>query len=56
MIDSLRLQVLLDVLARAPITRAEQLIIQELVDQLLAESTPRVPPAPGAESRAEGSA
>jgi len=36
-IDPQRLQVVLDVLARAPVTRAEQLIVQGVIDQLIAQ-------------------
>jgi hypothetical protein len=46
MLDPQRLQILLEVLARAPVTRAEQVIIQEVVDQLLAMVEQIAPPAP----------
>lgn len=45
MIDPQKLQVLLTVLQRAPLTLAEQLIIQEVVDQLIALTTPEAAPA-----------
>jgi len=51
MIDAQKLQVLLDVLGRAPLTRAEQLIIQEVVDQLIALAGPTTPPAAPSEAR-----
>ena len=40
MLDPIRLQILLEVLARAPMTRAEQVVCQQVVDELVALSTP----------------
>ena len=40
MLDPQKLQVLWDVLSRAPATRAELLVIQQVADQLAALSTP----------------
>lgn len=45
MIDAQKLQVLLEVLGRAPLTRAEQIIVQEVVDQLIALAGPTTPAA-----------
>jgi hypothetical protein len=36
MLDPQKLQILLEALGRAPISKAEQIIIQEVVDQLIA--------------------
>lgn len=47
MIDPQKLQVLLDVLGRAPLARAEQIIVQEVVDQLIALAAPPAPAAEG---------
>jgi len=53
MLDPIRLQILLEVLARAPMTRAEQVVCQQVVDELIALSTPTMT-APVPLSRVEG--